>query len=133
MITCFIILGIILILLGIIVLKNEDSILLSDMLEKFKTKKAIIDKKGLSKFSGIGSITVGCEIICMCIALMCNNYLIYSSLRIVIAITLVYMLCLSQRFDKTNLNDKGKIKLKTKIIMFILSLIIFLITFLNMI
>lgn len=126
-------LGILLILLGIIVLKNKDSVLLYDMIENLKKEKAIIDKEGLSKFSGIGSIIIGLEIISMCIALKWSNYLVYSSFRIAIAITLVYMLCASQRFDATNFNDKGKIKSETKIVMCILSIIIFGITFFNMI
>ena len=122
-------LGILLIVLGIIVLKNKDSIFLYDITEKLKKKKSIIDKEKLSRFSGIGCIFVGIEIIMLYISFAIDNYMLFLSMRMVIAITLMYLVCSSQRYDATNFNEKGKIKFKTKLAMFFMCLIILFFTF----
>lgn len=118
-------LSIILIVLGVISILRPNGILLHDMIEKIKGKISIIDKDGLSKFCGIGAITVGIEILLLgvCYYYLGNSF--YAPARITIGITLCYLFAQSQRYDSTNY-ENGKMKKKTKkIICFVSFFIMF--------
>lgn len=121
-------LSLILIVLGVISIIKPNGILLHDMIEKIKGKISIIDKEGLSKFCGIGAITVGVEIFLLglCFYYLGNPF--YAPMRVAIGLTLCYLFAASQRYDSTNYEADGKMKKKTKkIICFVSFFILFLI------
>ena len=126
----YIVLSLFLIAIGVISILRPNGLLLHDMIEKIKGKISIIDKEGLSKFCGIGAITVGIEIFLLgvCYYYLGNSY--FTPMRIAIGITLCYLFAASQRYDSTNYEEDGKMKKKTKKIICFISCFIMIIIFL---
>lgn len=118
-------LSLILFVVGILSIAGKSKFLSKDMLEGIKMKKSIIDEKGLDIFAGVGCFFIGFEILALGIVGNLGYNYAFRIISYALCFTIIYIFAGSQRYDITNFDANGKLKIKTKIAICVVSIMIF--------